>query len=53
MQAVARAVVPVDRARAVVDVADDRMADVMKVAPDLVEPPGLGLRENEGAAVDG
>ena len=53
IKAVARAVVPVDRARAVVHVADDRMADVMEVTPDLVQPPGLGLREHEGAAVDG
>ena len=53
MQAVARAVVPVGRTRAVIHVADDRMADVMEVAADLVQPPGLGLREHERAAVDG
>ncbi len=48
MEAVARAVVPVDRTRAVVHVADDRVADVMEVASDLVEPPRLGLRERAG-----
>lgn len=52
METILRAVAPIDSARAVTHVADERVMDVLQVTTHLVEPPCLRPRLHEGAAID-
>ncbi len=53
MKVVRRAVVPIDGARPVLHVADERVVDMAHVAPHLMQTAGLGERLYERASVDG